>query len=120
MSSYLASSGNARPARIGSRMEHRFGRRYPCRESVQVDAGEGAEGIGRFVNVSMSGAYIESTLDPPLFALVSITRNRDDAAAVELRASVVRHDPGGFAVEWCETPACSICHVLGCSTPCHP
>jgi hypothetical protein len=108
------------PARIGPRMEHRFGRRYSCGEGVRVAAGEGVAGIGRFLNVSMSGAYIESALDFPHFALVSITRSPVDGAAVELRASVVRRDAGGFAVEWCETPAGSICHLLGCSTPCHP
>jgi hypothetical protein len=31
---------------------------------------------------------------------------------------VVRVEPGGIGVEWCETPAGSICAVVGCTTRC--
>jgi hypothetical protein len=111
----------AAPARVGSRMEHRFGRRYSCGESVRICAGDRVTGIGRLVNVSMSGAYVQSTMNLPPFLRVSLIKPRaDDGTHVELLASVVRGDAGGFAVEWCETPACSICQLLGCPQPCHP
>lgn len=108
-------------APFGPPMEHRFGRRYACGAPVRISAGAESEGAGRLVNVSMSGAYIQTALDLPLFAPVSIVKVRkDDHTPVELQASVVRRDNGGVGVEWCETPGRSICHVLGCPHPCHP
>jgi hypothetical protein len=104
---------------IAARMEHRFGRRYPCGSSVRISAGAASEAHGWLLNVSMSGAYIRTALDPPPFSLVSVTRIRDDDASIELLASVVRRDANGVGIEWCETPASSICHLLGCPRPCH-
>ena len=109
------------PARIGPRMEHRFGWRYPCGAPVRISGGAGLAGEGLLLNVSMSGACIQTALDLPPSALVSLTRIReDDHTAVELLASVVRRTVDGVGVEWCETPGCSICRVLGCPHPCHP
>ena len=106
---------------FGPPMEHRFGRRYACGAPVRISAADEIAGGGRLVNVSMSGAYLQTALDLPLYALVSLVKVRkDDHTPVELMASVVRRDNGGVGVEWCETPARSICHVLGCPHPCHP
>ena len=108
-------------AALGPPMEHRFGRRYACGSPVRISAGDEASGDGQLVNVSMSGAYLQTELDLPLFALISLVKIRkDDRTPVELLASVVRRDGRGVGVEWCETPGRSICHVLGCPHPCHP
>jgi hypothetical protein len=108
-------------APVGPPMEHRFGKRYACGARVQIASGAGIAGAGRLSNVSLSGAYIQTGLKLPTCALVSVTKLRaDDHRSIELQASVVRSDAGGFAVEWCETPACSICQLLGCPRPCRP
>jgi hypothetical protein len=107
-------------ARIGPPMEHRFGRRHPCGAPVQVSAGAGLAGEGRLLNLSMSGAYIETALEFPLLALVSVTKiRRDDRRPVELHASVVRREANGVGIEWYDTPTRPICHLLGCAQPCH-
>jgi hypothetical protein len=100
-------------------MEHRFGRRFTCGTNVTVSAGAGIAGGGRLLNVSLSGAYIQTTVDLPLFGLVAVEKACGPERAVDLFASVVRKDADGVGVEWCETPARSICQTLGCARPCH-
>src|SRR4051812_25020505 len=99
------------PATVEPPMEHRFGRRYSCGAPVQISSGSGAWGDGRLLNVSMSGAHVQTALHLPPFSLVSLTKRCGDTT-VELRASVVRQDAGGIGVEWCETPTRSICQLL--------
>jgi len=95
------------PRRRAERMEHRFGQRFRCGAAVNV-AADAAHAAGTLVNVSLSGAYIRTALDLPLFALIDVTADRGDRR-VELRACVVRKDTDGFGVEWCDTPTRSIC-----------
>jgi hypothetical protein len=99
------------------RMEHRFGRRFRCGTSVRVAADGGSEAEGRLANVSLSGAYLQTTMELPPFAAIDICANRA-GRAIELRACVVRRDPGGVGIEWCETPARSICQIFGCTRTC--
>ena len=101
-------------------MEHRWGMRRLCRASVSVSAGPGAVANGRLRNVSMSGAFIETDLPLPVFAQVSVSLRRDDGAdhGIEFTATVVRTEPGGVGVEWCETADCSICRLMGCASEC--
>ena len=99
-------------------MEHRFGQRLRCGTAVQLSAGAGLAGPGRLVNVSLSGAYLETPLDLPLFATVEISKAVDRDGAVNRLASVVRKDRGGVGVEWCETPTRSICEIFGCTKHC--
>jgi len=110
-----------RPGRSATRarrfMDHRFGQRLRCGNDVRLAAGNLA-GSGRLVNVSLSGAYLETPLDLPLFASVEISGNGEHGKAVELAAPVVRKDAGGYGVEWCETPGRSICAVFGCTKRC--
>jgi len=49
---------------------------------------------------------------------VEIVGNGEHGKAVELRASVVRKGAGGVGIEWCETPARSICRIFGCTRHC--
>jgi len=97
-------------------MEHRFGRRFRCGTAVRVSAGTALAGRGRLVNVSLSGAYLQTALDLPLYASVEVAKDGD--GAVRLLASVVRKDATGVGIEWCETPSCSICRTFGCSKHC--
>jgi hypothetical protein len=98
-------------------MEHRFGRRFRCGTAVKVSADSGTAGAGRLANVSLSGAYVQTELDLPLFALIDLVAVRD-GRTVERRACVVRKDATGVGLEWCETPTRSICDIFGCTRHC--
>lgn len=99
-------------------MEHRFGRRFRCGTTVRLSAGGAVTGRGRLANVSLSGAYLETALELPLFATVEIAKDVERGKGVALLASVVRKDRGGVGVEWCDTPSRSICEFFGCTKHC--
>ena len=102
-------------------MEHRWGRRIPCSASVHICAASGVTGSGRLRDVSTSGAFVESALDLPLFSQVTIAVQHAGGTAVDgpgTRANIVRHASEGFAVEWCEIQAGTVCDQLGCATAC--
>jgi hypothetical protein len=99
-------------------MEHRFGQRFRCGTGVRISAADGISGHGRLANVSLSGAFLETRVDLPLYATIEIARPGERGGAVRRLASVVRRDHGGFGVEWCETPTRSICQIFGCGKQC--
>jgi hypothetical protein len=101
-------------------MEHRWGRRIPCRARVRLSAGLGLGGAGRVRNISSSGAFIETPVVLAAGARVTLTvlGNESAARAIEIAAIVVRLEPDGMGVEWCETAARPICAVVGCTVRC--
>jgi hypothetical protein len=101
-------------------MEHRWGQRMPCRASVRLSAGPGIAGAGRVRDVSSSGGFIETPVVLSVGTTVTllVLGNESAQRATEITASVVRVEPDGIGVEWCETPAGSICAVVGCTTRC--
>lgn len=100
-------------------MEHRWGRRMPCFAAVRLSAGNGATGQGRLRNVSMSGAYLETSVPLSLFTPVEIAVTRTDGTeAPVLRGCVVRRDAEGVGIEWADIMAGPICPLLGCDLPC--
>ena len=101
-------------------MEHRWGQRKRCRARVYLSAGAEVSGTGRLRDVSSSGAYIETTLHLPMHSRVMLNVRGNESATyeVDIAASVARVDNDGIGVEWYETPAGSICTLLGCTTLC--
>jgi hypothetical protein len=101
-------------------MEHRWGQRMSCQARVRLSGSAGISGAGRVRDISSSGAFIETALDLPVYARIEllVLGNRSAAHAVELTATVARVDRDGIGIEWCETPARSICSVVGCTTHC--
>lgn len=101
-------------------VDHRWGARIPCRAHVRISAAAEVTGAGRVRDVSSSGAFIETTLTLPVNSRVTmwVLGNESATRAIEITAIVVRVERDGVAVEWCETPAGSICTVLGCTTRC--
>ncbi len=101
-------------------MEHRWGQRMRCRARVRLSAGAGITGAGRARDISASGAFIETALELPVCTQVVLVLMGNESASrtCELTASVVRVDRGGIGVEWCETPAGSVCTLVGCTTRC--
>jgi len=104
----------------GNRMEHRWGRRRPCRARVCVSAGGGATGPGRLRDVSASGAFLETSLPLALCSQLAIAVVRADGSRhlLEFPAVIVRHDEGGVGIEWCDPNPGSICRALGCGREC--
>jgi hypothetical protein len=101
-------------------MEHRWGQRKRCRACVYLTAGAEVSGTGRVRDVSSSGAFIETALHLPMHSRVMLNVRGNESATheVDIAASVARVDNDGIGVEWYETPAGSICTLLGCTTLC--
>jgi hypothetical protein len=92
-----------------ARMEHRWGRRQPTDIAVCV-IGKllGATATGRVLNISLTGAYLETTAALRVHALVYLETSGAASAAGSSRrhaASVVRRDATGVGLEWCESPS---------------
>jgi hypothetical protein len=86
-------------------MEHRCGQRIPTDVPVSLVARPAALGFGRILNVSATGAYIQTNLKLRLLTLVHLEALDSPFAAGLTRrvaAYVVRHCVSGIAVEWCE------------------
>lgn len=101
-------------------MEHRWGNRRRCRARACISAGVGIAGRGRLRNISMSGAFLETSLPLPLYSQVAVAMLREDDSKhlVEFMATVVRTEPGGVGIEWHDTANGSICRLMGCTVEC--
>jgi hypothetical protein len=91
-------------------MEHRWGRREKTNLEVQFFTGPGTIGIGRLVNMSSTGAFMETTV--PLRTLCIVNLGPVGLPVGESRggcmaASVVRQSARGVGLEWCEAGASS-------------
>ena len=89
-------------------MEHRWGRRYDTDVSVRFVALPGPIGSGTVTNISLSGAFMETSAKLRLLTVLYIEglesdRGRDKAGvAKRLTATVVRRCSAGVGLEWCE------------------
>jgi hypothetical protein len=101
-------------------MEHRWGNRLPCRARVRICTGAGIGGAGRMRDISSSGAFIETPLALTECTPVTLFIRGNESAEreVEVNATVVRREPDGVGIEWCETPTGSVCSMAGCATSC--
>jgi hypothetical protein len=101
-------------------LEHRWGQRAPCKARVRLSTGTGIAGSGHIRNISGSGAFIETVAKLAMHMKVDlvILGNASAVHSVEMAATVVRVERDGIGVEWCRTPACSICSEIGCTIRC--
>ena len=81
-------------------MEHRWGRRVAAHLSVRL-MGSGSA-TGRFIDVSISGALIETQLRLRPSACITVETATRDAVPLKLPACVVRVGSGTIGVEWLE------------------
>ena len=90
---------------LAAKMEHRWGRRQPTDIPVCVIGKPfTATGAGRVLNVSLTGAYLETTVPLRLHALLYLQPDASASAAAgdrRIAASVVRRDASGVGLEWC-------------------
>lgn len=85
-------------------MEHRWGHRIAVDVPVRLVLSRGGIVWGRMRNVSMTGAFVQSTQTLPAGALVSIEPTSRSGAwpFVARSATVIRVCDEGTGLEWCE------------------
>jgi hypothetical protein len=103
-------------------MDHRWGRRQPTDVAVRFVAKAGMTGTGRVLNISLTGAYLETRVPLRLLSLVYLepeTSLSGDDTRRRIAASVVRRDALGVGLEWCEfsTGATDLSARLAILTP---
>jgi hypothetical protein len=87
-------------------MEHRWGRRQSTDVTVEFLARSGKVGNGRVLNISSTGAYLQTAVSLPLNSLVYLEPTAPMPVVGNIRriaACVVRQDAQGAGLEWCET-----------------
>ena len=86
-------------------MEHRWGHRREISRAVHLGTRSGVAARGRISNVSISGAFVVSSLPASLYSYVEVrfTAMLDGKRTrMAVEGQVVRKEAGGFGVEWCE------------------
>lgn len=85
------------------RMEHRWGRRQDTNIHVHFFSLPKTGGAGRLLNISSSGAWLETSVSLRLWSLLYL-ESLDVWASEETRtsATVVRRAARGVGLEWCE------------------
>ncbi len=89
--------------RYSDPMEHRWGQRVTLEVPVRLYFDDAVLGRGMLRDVSISGALIETSLDIPVFANLTVALPAIEEAGPqihELAANVVRRVATGVAVEW--------------------
>lgn len=93
-------------------MEHRWGRRITVEIPVRLEFGGQPPGRGVLRNASISGGFIETSLELPVFTNLVVCLPAGTSASPELAACVLRSQPGGFAVEWRDMACAAIVELL--------
>jgi hypothetical protein len=91
-------------------MEHRWGTRKSTDVAVRFVAMPATMGTGRVVNISLTGAFMETQVMLRLLSLVYLQpfgQVRDGDQKSRLVASVVRQTPLGVGLEWCDSTVSS-------------
>jgi len=84
-------------------MEHRWGSRLAVDVEVRLVCGRNVIASGRLRDVSMSGAFIETDLQPLLLAPLRVQADIERWGTTErlqIPSWVVRRDVSGIGVEW--------------------
>lgn len=87
-------------------MEHRCGQRFSTDVPVSLIALPAAIGFGRVLNMSSTGAFIQTKLILPVLTLVYLEAPgvlRRDGLAERFSCYVVRQCVGGIGIEWFDT-----------------
>ncbi len=96
-------------------MDHRWGMRVAVDLGVQIYCQPRTVGVGRLVNISVSGALVLSGFIPPLLARVGVSGPANEPAGAlwdSIEGYVVRHQRDGFGLEWAELAPVGICTLL--------
>jgi hypothetical protein len=100
-------------------VEHRYGHRTPIDVPVRLKAWPRI-GRGKLRDASVSGAFIETDLELPLFGMVDLeirgirtgNRNSRTVETHVIPACIVRSDRSGIGVEWFEFAPAAISALI--------
>jgi len=94
-------------------MDHRWGTRAPVSVPVKIYCAYAAIGMGRVIDLSVSGAFVRTARVPQLMTqveLCSFLASGPHLAALE--GYVVRRTRFGFGIEWIELAPEAVCTLL--------
>src|SRR5579863_4926753 len=89
-------------------MEHRWGLREATDVAVYFVANSGTAGTGRVLDVSLTGAYLETLVALRLLSVIYLTLDATPFTPGKtpcIAATVVRSDGRGVGLEWYESAA---------------
>ena len=89
-------------------MEHRWGQRISTDVAVSLVATPATIGVGRMLNVSSTGAFVQTRLHVPLLSFVYLEPADlavDGCVVGRIGACVVRRCADGVGLEWCDDAA---------------
>ena len=96
-------------------MEHRWGHRMSTDVAVRVVTSSATINMGRLLNVSATGAFVETKSILRLLSIVDvepIAAASTDLAVGRIAACVVRNTGTGVGLEWCDPSARVINRLL--------
>jgi len=96
-------------------MEHRWGNRMSADVAVRVVTSSATINLGRLLNVSTTGAFVETKSILRLLSIVDIepiAAASVDLAVGRIAACVVRNTGTGVGLEWCDPSARVINRLL--------
>ena len=94
---------------------HRWGQRIALEVPVKLEFGGRPMGHGLLRSASISGGFIDSTLELPIFSnLVVVLPANSEAApnGARLAGCLLRREPAGLAVEWRDMGCPAIASLL--------
>jgi hypothetical protein len=82
-------------------MEHRWGHRHAADLTVSFALKSGKRGVGRVLNISTTGAYLQTDMDLRILTLIDITIIDGAVSRIApFTACVMRRDESGVGLEW--------------------
>jgi len=81
-------------------MEHRWGHRHPANMAVSFALRSGERGVGRVLNISSTGAYLQTEFHLRIFTLIELFIDGVMPRGVRSTACVMRRDHIGVGLEW--------------------
>jgi len=104
-------------------MEHRWGERFAIDMPVGLGVPLSTPKRGRLVNLSLSGAFIKTSLDVRLLSRLQVVfkpgRGRKHSP-VTISAYVARKADEGIGVEWCDFAPTVVAELIRTTTQRHP
>ena len=96
-------------------MEHRWGQRIVTDVPVSFVGSRAAIGVGRILNVSTTGALVQTRLPLPLLSLVYLKPAGTPSYLGQigrLIGCIVRHGASEIGIEWCDADSYAVLQLL--------
>jgi hypothetical protein len=81
-------------------MEHRWGNRHAANLPVSFTLQSGQRGVGRVLNISTTGAYVQTEIPLRILTLIDLLIDGIIPRGVRFTGCVMRRDQGGVGLEW--------------------